>query len=245
MNLKQALRTGITSFGLLGSAAGGSWAQTGSGHSGALKPPGMVVGKVYDRETGEPLVGGMVVIQETSLGNIANDDGSYFISDVPAGSYRVRADYLGYGTVTQSVRVEPGGQATLDFAMASDVVQTAAVVSEVDREPIPVKPPVKSYTVSSEVQTHIPEAMPQETCRVSTTVHGSYIINGTWQLSASVGGLVCGDQVIECRPVVIRKPQLAAVTEGDATAAEPGGASSEATSRGALPAPASATTTTP
>lgn len=234
---QQAILTGIAAL-ILATAAGTAHAQTGSGH-GALQQPGTVVGKLYDRENGEPLVGGMIVIEGTSLGNVANDDGSFFVSDVPAGVYRVRAEYLGYAPATRSVTVAPGGRATVDFGLSSDVVQVQTIVARVEKEPIPVTPPVKAYTVSSEVQTHIPEAMPPETCRIETTIHGSYIINGTWQLSASVGGLVCGDQVIECRPVVVRKPELAAVTDDAAAAA--GGSAAEA----GLPGASAGTATSP
>lgn len=219
MKPKQAFAHVAGAILLLGMSAGTAFAQTGSRHS--LPAPGIVVGKVYDRETGEPLVGGMVVLENTSLGNIATDDGSYFIGDVPAGTYRIRADYLGYQTVTHSVRVASGDRAAVDFAMEGEAVQTAAVVAVVEKEPIPIQPPVKSYTISSEVQGHVPDEVAEETCSVATTVHGSYIINGTWELSASVGRLLCGDQVIECQPVVVRKPQLAAVADDGSEATAP------------------------
>ncbi|HUP01738.1 MAG TPA: carboxypeptidase-like regulatory domain-containing protein [Gemmatimonadota bacterium] len=211
MNAKQALRTGATALALLASVAGAGLAQTGSGH--ALPAPGIVVGKVYDRETREPLVGGMVMLEDTSLGNVTNDDGSYFVSDVPSGSYRVRADYLGYESVTHSVRIGPGARVTVDFALGSDLVLADAIVAVLEKEPIPVTPPVKDYRISSEVQTHVPDEMTEASCRVVTTVHGSYIVDGQWQLAASVGHLLCGDQVIECRPVVVRKPDLVSAAE--------------------------------
>ena len=225
MKTNHAPQIGAFSLALLVLAAGPALPQTGGGHS-ALPAPAMVIGTVYDRETREPLVGGMVMLEETSLGNVTNDDGTYFVSDVPAGSYRVRAEYLGYEAVTHSIRVEPGARVTVDFAMGSDLVLADAIVAVVEKEPIPVTPPVKDYQISSEVQTHIPETMEQASCRVVTTVHGSYIVNGAWELAASVGHLLCGDQVIECRPVVVRKPDLVSAVdvgaEAGAAASSPG-----------------------
>ena len=181
-------------------------AQTGSTHS--TRPSfetGRVEGSVYDSESRQALVGGMVLIEGTNLGNVTGDDGSYFVDYVPAGSYTISAEYLGYGTVRRSLDVSAGQTVTLDFALPSEVVLANAITAVIEKEPIPVAEPVKEYTVTSEVQINIPDALPEESCKALVTVHGSYIVNGQWQLAASVGRLVCGNQEVVCQPIVVYK----------------------------------------
>jgi outer membrane receptor protein involved in Fe transport len=63
---------------------------------------GKLSGVVKDRETGEPLPGVNVVIQETFLGASTDVDGYYVILNVSAGTHTVSFSYIGY----QSVEVE-------------------------------------------------------------------------------------------------------------------------------------------
>ncbi|MGH7558661.1 MAG: carboxypeptidase-like regulatory domain-containing protein [Gemmatimonadota bacterium] len=204
MSFDQAIRTLLGTFVLLGCAAGTAWSQTGS-HSGSGFQTGRVVGEVYDSETREPLVGGMVMIEGTNLGNVTMENGSYFVDHVPTGSYTISAEYLGYGTIRRPLDVSAGQTVDVDFALPSQVVLANAITAVIEKEPIPVEPPVKDYKITSEVQVNVPNALPEESCRAMVTVHGSYIVNGEWALAASVGRLVCGNQEIVCQPIVVYK----------------------------------------
>lgn len=182
-------------------------AQTGSNHTSPVPATGKLVGTVFDSETREPLVGGIVAIVDTNLGNVTNEDGYYFVTDVPAGLITIRAEYLGYATITRELEVPEGETVTVDFGLPSEVVLADAIMAVVEREPIPISERIdRAYTMTSDIQVNVPEALPEESCRAQVTVHGSYIINGKWQLQASVGQLVCGNQRIECRPVVVYQP---------------------------------------
>ncbi|HKY61572.1 MAG TPA: carboxypeptidase-like regulatory domain-containing protein [Gemmatimonadota bacterium] len=202
-------------------------AQTGTTHSSRPAfETGRVEGSVYDSESREALIGGMVLIEGTNLGNVTGNDGSYFVDHVPAGTYTISAEYLGYGTIRRTLDVSPGQTVTLDFALPSEVVLANAITAVIEKEPIPVAEPVKEYSVTSEVQVNVPDALPEESCRAMVTVHGSYIVNGQWQLAASVGRLVCGNQEVVCQPIVVYKdPELnqAQMRNGQAAAeaAEP------------------------
>jgi hypothetical protein len=198
--------------------------QTGTTHS-SRQPfeTGRVVGAVYDSESREPLIGGMVLIEGTNLGNVTGDSGSYFVDHVPAGSYMISAEYLGYGTIRRNLDVSGGQTVTLDFALPSELVLANAITAVIEKEPIPVTDPVKEYSVTSEVQVNVPDALPEESCRALVTIHGSYIVNGQWQLAASVGRLVCGNQEIVCQPIVVYKdPALNQAQIRNGTQAAPG-----------------------
>ena len=145
------------------------------------------------------------MIEGTNLGNVTAEDGSFFVDHVPAGSYTISAEYLGYGTIRRGLEVYPGQTADVDFALPSEVVLANAITAVIEKEPIPVEPPVKEYKVTSEVQVNVPDALPEESCRALVTIHGSYIMNGQWALAASVGRLLCGNQEIVCQPIMVYK----------------------------------------
>ncbi|MGH7571051.1 MAG: carboxypeptidase-like regulatory domain-containing protein [Gemmatimonadota bacterium] len=228
MSFDQAIRTLLGTFVLLGCTVGTAWSQTGS-HSGSSFETGRVVGEVYDSETREPLVGGMVLIEGTNLGNVTTESGSYFVDYVPAGRYTISAEYLGYGTIRRSLDVSAGQTVNVDFALPSQVVLANAITAVIEKEPIPLEPPVKEYKITSEVQVNVPDALPEKSCRALVTIHGSYIVNGEWQLAASVGRLLCGNQEIVCQPIVVYK-------DLDENAAQEAAAEGEETQSGAEPA---------
>ncbi len=103
---------------------------------GVAQVTGKVIGNVTDRDTGQPLVGAQVVIEGTNLGNISNEDGYYFINNVPVGVQRVTSQYLGYQTTSQDERILAGQTSTIDFALASEVIQAEGIVATIEREPL-------------------------------------------------------------------------------------------------------------
>ncbi len=81
---------------------------------------------VVNSATGAPLAGANVVLEGTSMGAATDEDGQYFILDVPVGTYSVRADYIGYKTHTvNNIRVSVGLTTGLNFSL-----QVAAVAGE-------------------------------------------------------------------------------------------------------------------
>ncbi len=97
---------------------------------------GKAIGTVTDQDTGQPLVGAQVVVDGTNLGNITNEDGYYFINNVPVGVERITAQYLGYQTTTREERILAGQTMTVDFALSSEIVQAEGIVAVIEREPL-------------------------------------------------------------------------------------------------------------
>ena len=58
-----------------------------------------VSGTVSDASTGDALPGANVVLEGTSMGAAASSDGTYSISNVPAGSYTVTASVIGLSLI--------------------------------------------------------------------------------------------------------------------------------------------------
>ncbi len=94
---------------------------------------GKIRGKVVDAKTNEPLVGANIVVENTSMGASTDVDGTYLILSVPAGTYSLKASYVGYQTITlRNVRVNLDLTTEADFDLpAQDVtVQAVEIVAE-------------------------------------------------------------------------------------------------------------------
>lgn len=78
---------------------------------------GSVEGYVRDAQTGDPLPSATVSIVGTSLGAATDIGGKYSIRNVPAGSYMLRASYIGYRSLTMPIEVMQGGNVRKDMKL--------------------------------------------------------------------------------------------------------------------------------
>jgi TonB-dependent receptor len=65
-----------------------------------------IKGHVYDKQTGEALVGATVVLEKTNKATTTGLDGSFEIKDAPNGPATIRVTYITYKTVNQQITVE-------------------------------------------------------------------------------------------------------------------------------------------
>ena len=70
-----------------------------------------VNGTVYDANS-RPLEGANVVLVGTELGDTANADGAYAMLNVPAGTYELKASFIGYKPMTETIVVGDEGVMT-------------------------------------------------------------------------------------------------------------------------------------
>ena len=89
---------------------------------------GTIEGLVRDSQTGDPLPGANITIVKTSMGASSNVDGKYSIRDVPAGSYTLRATYVGYMEKQVTIQVKEGETLKHDFKLVSVTVEGEEVV---------------------------------------------------------------------------------------------------------------------
>jgi iron complex outermembrane recepter protein len=87
---------------------------------------GFITGKVT-RDTGDPMAGAAVVVEELKRESRTGEDGTYRIENVPPGNYHVSVRAEGYSTRRTEVAVTPQG-ATLDLVVTLDL-HFAEVVS--------------------------------------------------------------------------------------------------------------------
>ncbi len=89
---------------------------------------GTIAGFVYDNETGDPLVGANVYLENTSFGAATNDNGMFFINNIPPGTYKVVVNYVGYTKRSSSVTVEAGDKVKLNFSLQPSLMDLDEII---------------------------------------------------------------------------------------------------------------------
>jgi Ca-activated chloride channel family protein len=94
----------------------------------------VVVGRIsgHVRDTnGAPLVNAQVTVVGTSFGAVTDKSGAYTIQSVPAGVYRLRAQFIGFSPQdTSGVRVAADTTTTVDFSLRASAATLSSVVVE-------------------------------------------------------------------------------------------------------------------
>ncbi len=109
---------------------------------------GKITGTVIDKETKEPLPGVNIVLEGTTMGAATDENGSYFILNVPPGMYTVVASMIGYQVekVTQ-VRVSADLTTEINFELSSTVVELGEAVEVVAERPLIQKDMTATQTI--------------------------------------------------------------------------------------------------
>ena len=110
----------------------------------ALAQSGKLRGQITDQETGEALVGANVIIVGSSYGAATDVNGEYIILNLVAGTYEVKASYIGYQSKTISnVRINADLTSGLDFKLAAEGIQVGTV------EIVAERPLVNKYNTNA------------------------------------------------------------------------------------------------
>ena len=94
----------------------------------AAAQTGQIVGTVSDASSGAPLSEVQVYIPDASVGVLSRQDGRFLLLNVPAGTFEVRAERIGYSAATQQVTVTGGGSATVEFRLAPEALGLDEIV---------------------------------------------------------------------------------------------------------------------
>ncbi|MFQ5747663.1 MAG: TonB-dependent receptor domain-containing protein [Gemmatimonadota bacterium] len=147
--LKGARRSSLVAVGLAAFVVGPLHAQ---------QTNGKVQGRVTDAATGAPIVGAQVSVEGSTLGNLTNDQGFYFINEVPAGLVSVQAQFIGYRSVViENERILAGQTTTLNFSLEQTAVELEAITVEGERNPlVPRDQTASKAIVSGETVDQLP-----------------------------------------------------------------------------------------
>jgi TonB-linked SusC/RagA family outer membrane protein len=83
----------------------------------AAQSTGSIRGRVVESGTQRALSGAQISIPNTTLRVVANASGEFVLANVPAGSQRVRASLIGFGTSDQTAQVTAGEATQLNFTL--------------------------------------------------------------------------------------------------------------------------------
>lgn len=84
---------------------------------------GVLSGTVSDAKTGEPLIGATVILEGTTIGSATNNDGRYFIRNIPAKSYNITVSFIGYIATTKfNIIIRSEGNIDINFNLQEDAL---------------------------------------------------------------------------------------------------------------------------
>ena len=108
----------------------------GAGSLLAQGSTGKIEGRVRD-QAAAPIANAQVFIVGTAFSALTNPQGYYFINNVPAGAYNVRAAFIGYrSTQVEGVRVLGGQTITVDVQLEQTAVQITEITVVTQTQPL-------------------------------------------------------------------------------------------------------------
>ena len=95
---------------------------------------GKIMGKITDKQGGQPLIGVNIIVKGTSLGAAADVNGFYYILQIPPGVYELETSYIGYHTITvKNIRVEVGLTNKVNIQMESTAIEYPTIIVIADQ----------------------------------------------------------------------------------------------------------------
>jgi outer membrane receptor for ferrienterochelin and colicin len=108
----------------------------GAGSLLAQGSTGKIEGRVRD-QAGAPIANAQVFIVGSAFNALTNPQGYYFINNVPAGTYNVRAAFIGYkSTQVEGVKVLAGQTITVDIQLEQTAVQIQEITVVTQTQPL-------------------------------------------------------------------------------------------------------------
>jgi hypothetical protein len=108
----------------------------GAGSLLAQGSTGKLEGRVRD-QAGAPIANAQVFIVGTAFNALTNPQGYYFINNVPAGTYNVRAAFIGYkSTQVDGVKMLAGQTITTDIQLEQTAVQIQEITVVTQTQPL-------------------------------------------------------------------------------------------------------------
>ena len=93
---------------------------------------GVLSGTVSDAKTGEPLIGATVILEGTTIGSATNDDGRYFIRNIPAKSYNITVSFIGYIATTKfNIIIRSEGNIDINFNLQEILLLDELIITQI------------------------------------------------------------------------------------------------------------------
>jgi len=177
---------------------------------------GKIAGIVLDANSGEPLAGANILLEETNMGAAVGLDGSFFIINIPPGKYNLSAQMLGYKTVQiEDLRVSVNRTTTLELELEQAIMVGDVIVVQAEKVAINKDQTGSIRTVSSEQMEKLPVENVGDVVAMQVGVVGrhfrggradevSYLVDGI-QVDDSYGG---EDKTVELETEAIQEIEV-------------------------------------
>ncbi|NOY58604.1 MAG: TonB-dependent receptor [Calditrichaeota bacterium] len=111
---------------------------------------GKISGRIVDKDTNDPLPAVNVIIVGTTMGAATDLNGEFFILNVPAGTYSLRAEMIGYTPmIVQKVRVQVDLTTRQDFKLSPTILEAGETVTITAERPLIQKDLTASRTITT------------------------------------------------------------------------------------------------
>jgi len=154
---------------------------------------GKISGKLVDAETGSPLIGANVMIQDTNLGAASDLDGNYIISSVPPGKYTLAVMMMGYTKITVNEVVVTDGEVTkINASLKPEVLESEEVVVTAkairNTESVLLKDRQKAIAVSDAISAEaISQAGAGDAAEAVKQITGASVVDGKYVYVRGLG----------------------------------------------------------
>lgn len=116
-----------------------------------LAQKGNLAGSVHDAQSSQALVGVNISIAGTEIGAASDKDGQFVIVDIPAGSYNIEIEYIGYKKIMKNnVVISSGRTRVLDIHLHEDILKTKGIEVTTSYFEIPKESVVSSKSMNFE-----------------------------------------------------------------------------------------------
>src|SRR5690606_35051460 len=96
--------------------------------AGLAAQAGTVTGRVTNAETGQPIASAQVFIPDLDQGVLTQQNGTFIIVNVPAGTHTVSVQRLGFREESQAVTVAAGESSVVNFAITESALALDEVI---------------------------------------------------------------------------------------------------------------------
>jgi len=110
-----------------------------------------VAGRLTDRATGRPLPYGNIVVAGTPYGAMSLDDGTFIITQIPPGTYTIKASYMGYKVSERPlIRLREGTYLEIEFELEPTVIETEKITIFGEKPLVDVTEAASSKSLAAE-----------------------------------------------------------------------------------------------
>jgi hypothetical protein len=159
---------------------------------------GRLIGRVTDADTGDPLAGALVRIEQLGLQTASDEAGRYLLAGIPAGRHPISVDLLGYEPLRlQDVIARAGSATQLPISLRATAIEVTPLIVEADRVPL-IEPEVtesREIILGSTLR-ELPVVRTEEAVELATGVSDGHFRGGqVGQESYLVDGMEIKNQV--------------------------------------------------